>query len=97
VNTVAGPGTAWGPDFVPVTGSDIPWTNVPHVPVANAAWIPIGATSPVNVTPAEQAAIMSGIAARAADLNVKQNIKIGEVNALTTVTAVINYDVTTGW
>jgi hypothetical protein len=77
--------------------SAIPWTNVAHVSPANAAWIPVGATAPVNVTPAEQAAIMAGIAARTADLNVKKNTKIGQVNALTDIDAVIAYDVTTGW
>lgn len=77
--------------------SGLAWTNVANVPASNQQWIPIGATAPVNVTPAEQAAIMSGIAARTNDLNVKRNKKIGEVNALTTVTAVIAYDVTVGW
>ena len=80
-----------------VSGGPIPWTNLGHVTVANAQWIPVGSTVPVNVTPTEQAAIMNGIAARTNDLNIKRNIKIGEVNALTTLSAVIAYDVTTGW
>jgi hypothetical protein len=77
--------------------SAIPWTNQGHVPVATANWIPVGATAPVPVTPAEQAAILAGISARAADLNVKRNVKIGEVNALTDIDDVIDYDVTVGW
>lgn len=81
----------------PVSGGPVPWTNITHVPVANASWIPVGATAPVNVTPAEQAAIMSGIAARTTDLNAKKNTKLGQVAALTTIDAVIDYDVTTGW
>lgn len=79
------------------SGGPIPWTNLGHVTVANAQWIPVGSTVPVNVTPTEQAAIMNGIAARTNDLNIKRNIKIGQVNALTTLSAVIAYDVTTGW
>jgi hypothetical protein len=77
--------------------SAAPYTPIPAVSVANAQWIPIGATAPVTVTPAEQAAILNGITARTNDLNAKKNIKIGEVNALTTVDAVIAYDVTSGW
>ena len=75
----------------------IDWPTIANVPTSNQQWIPIGATAPVNVTPAEQAAIMSGIAARTNDLNLKRNTKIGEINTLTTVQAVIDYDVTTGW
>jgi hypothetical protein len=73
------------------------WSTIASVAASNQQWIPIGATAPVNVTPAEQAAIMSGIAARTNDLNLKRNTKIAEVNALTTVDDVIAYDVTTGW
>lgn len=73
------------------------WTDQADVPTSNVQWIPIGSSTPVNVTPAEQAAILSGIAARTNDLNVKKNKKIAEVNALTTISAVINYNVTTGW
>ena len=75
----------------------VPYVDVPPVSVANAQWIPIGATTPVTVTPAEQAGIMNGIAARTNALSVKKNIKIGEVNVMTTLDDVINYDVTTGW
>jgi hypothetical protein len=86
--------------WYPIAGSavtPVPWTTLPNVAVANANWIPVGATAPVNVTPAEQAAIMSGIAARTAALNVTKNTKIGQVNALTDIDAVIAYNVTTGW
>ena len=75
----------------------ISWTDQGHVPVATAEWIPIGATEPVPVTPAEQAAILAGISARAADLNVTRNVKIGEVNALDEIDDVIAYDVTADW
>ena len=75
----------------------IPWTSIGHVPVAIAEWIPIGATAPVPVTPDEQAAILSGIAARANDLNVKKNAKIAAITALTDIDDVIDYDVTAGW
>lgn len=76
---------------------NLAWTAIANVPTSSQQWIPIGATAPVNVTPAEQAAIMSGIAARTNDLNVKRNTKVVQVNALTTIAAVIAYDVTTGW
>ncbi len=77
--------------------SNISWSNIPPVTTSNVQWIPIGATAPVNVTPPEQAGILNGIAARTNDLNVKKNIKIGQVRALTTIPAVITYDVTSGW
>jgi hypothetical protein len=60
-------------------------------------WIPIGGATPVAVTPAEQTAILNGIAARTNTLAGKKNTKIAQVNALTTISAVIAYDVTTGW
>ena len=75
----------------------VPWSNLAPVPISNTVWIPIGGTAPVNVTPAEAAAIMQGIAARTNDLNVKKNTKVGQVNALTDIDDVIDYDVTTGW
>jgi hypothetical protein len=75
----------------------VPWTALPNVTTSNVQWIPIGGSAPVNVTPAEQTAIMNGIAARTNALNVVRNAKIAEVNALTIVDAVINYDVLAGW
>jgi hypothetical protein len=79
------------------SASPAPYTPISPVSVANAQWIPIGATAPVTVTPAEQAGIMNGITARTNALNVKKNIKIGEVNVMTIIQDVIDYDVTTGW
>ena len=74
------------------------WTAITNVQTGgNVQWIPIGATAPVTVTPTEQTGILNGIAARTNDLNAKRNVKIAAVNALTTVPAVIAYDVTTGW
>ena len=40
---------------------------------------------------------MNGIAARTNDLQRQENTRSRQVNALTTVPAVIAYDVTTGW
>ena len=80
-----------------ITVAGVPWTPLVNVPLSNSGWIPVGGTVPVTVTPAEAAAIMQGIAARSNDLSIKKNTKIGEVNALTTVAAVIAYDVTAGW
>lgn len=101
ISSIGGVGTSFlgiTADFIPVVyAGNVPWTPLPNVPTSNVTWIPIGSTVPVNVTPAEQAAIMSGITARSNDLLVKKNIKVGEVKALTTIPAVIAYDVTTGW
>jgi hypothetical protein len=74
-----------------------PWTNLSPVATSNVQWIPVGGTAPVTVTPAEQAAILNGIAVRSADLNTKKNTKTNAVNACTTIGQVIAYDVTTGW
>lgn len=86
-------------DFVPngVNAGSVSWSNIPPVMVSNTQWIPIGATAPVTVTPAEQSGIMNGIAARTNALNIKKNIKIGEINIMTDIQDVIGYDVTTGW
>jgi len=78
-------------------GGGISWTPITNVSPANAQWIPIGSTTPVNVTPDEQTAILKGIADRTNDLFVIKNQKIGEVNALTTVYDVIAYDVLADW
>jgi hypothetical protein len=75
----------------------VPWTALPNVTTNNVQWIPVGASAPVTVTPAEQTAIMNGIAARTNDLNAKKNLKVSQVNVLTTIPAVIAYNVTTGW
>jgi hypothetical protein len=75
----------------------VPWTALPNVATSNVVWIPVGSSAPVTVTPAEQAAILSGIAARTNDLNTKKNTKTTAVYGLTDIDDVINYDVTTGW
>jgi len=80
-----------------ISVTPVSWTPLTNVPVSSTMWIPLGGTEPVPVTPAEAAAIMAGIAARSNDLNIKKNIKIGEVNAMTEIQDVIDYDVTTGW
>jgi len=87
------------PGYISATGipSYISWTPITPVSTSNAQWIPIGGTTPVTVTPAEQQAIMSGIAARTNQLNLVKNSKSAEVAAMTNVYDVINYDVTTGW
>lgn len=77
--------------------SAISWTNIGGVVPANAQWIPIGSTVPVNVTPDEQTAILKGIAERTNELFIVKNQKISEVNALTTIDDVIAYDVLADW
>jgi hypothetical protein len=77
--------------------TDVSWTPVASAAGSNQSWLPVGATSPVNVTPAEQAAIMQGIASRTTTLTTVKNTKTNAVNALMTISAVIAYDVTAGW
>jgi hypothetical protein len=83
-------------DIAHVTISTPTWTPMPG-PTTGLQWIPIGGTTPVPVTPAEETAILSGIAARTNTLAGKKNTKVAEVKALTAIPDVIDYDVTTGW
>jgi hypothetical protein len=64
---------------------------------ATIQWLPSGATVAVSLARAEVNGMMSGMAARRLGLHTTQNIKINEINNLTTVDATINYDVTAGW
>jgi hypothetical protein len=77
--------------------SSLPLAHLPAVSGANTQWIPIGSSTPVNVTPSEQAAILQGIAARTNQLNLIKNQKTTEVSALTDIDDVIDYDVTDDW
>ena len=75
-----------------------PITPGSAVPSGNAIpWMPLGATSTVNLTMAEMIGLMSGIATRRKTLQTTRNSKTAAVNALTTIAAVIAYDVTAGW
>ena len=80
-----------------------PFTTFPHqgitadpaIPPIN--WTPLGATATVVLSATEMGTLMNGIAQRRASLlNVCQTKK-NAVNALTTLAAVIAYDVTAGW
>jgi hypothetical protein len=75
----------------------VSWPSIPNAAGSNQSWVPVGSTTAVNVTPTEQTAIMQGIATRTKNLTTAKNTKTNEVNALTTIGAVIAYDVTTGW
>jgi hypothetical protein len=78
-------------------GAGVPWSPINNVTQTNISWIPVGHSTPVPVTPAEGAAIMTGIAARTNSLQAAKVSKQAEVNALTTIAAVIAYDVLAGW
>jgi hypothetical protein len=78
-------------------GAGVPWSPVANVTTANVSWIPVGHSTPVPVTPAEAAAIMTGIAARTNSLQTVKVSKQAEVNALTTIASVIAYDVLAHW
>jgi hypothetical protein len=75
----------------PIDGS----TVVP--PDESIQWHPIGQATPVTLTVTEMTGLMAGIAARRTNLLTTKNNKIAAVNALTSITAVIAYDATTGW
>jgi hypothetical protein len=64
---------------------------------ATIQFMPIEGTAPVNVTVTEMGSIMSGIETRRNNLMTTQRTKKNAVNALTTIAAVIAYDVTAGW
>jgi len=87
--------TSISADFVSISPPS--YAALPPVGSTNVQWIPIGSSTPVNVTPAEQAAILQGIASRTNALNQVKYTKTAEVTALTTIDSVIDYDVTTGW
>jgi hypothetical protein len=76
-------------------GMIVSWGNV--VVTTGMQWIPIGASAPVAVTSTEQTAILNGIAVRTNTLAGTKNTKVAQVEALTVIADVINYDVTAGW
>jgi len=73
------------------------WNNLQPFTPSSTQWIPYGSNDPVPVTPAEQNAILTGIAARSTVLYGTKNTKVNEVKALTTIDEVIAYDVLAGW
>lgn len=76
--------TPIAPGSIVPAGSTIPWT-------------PIGQNAPVNLTMAEMSTLMNNLATRRQTLLNTRNTKTNAVNALTTIDAVIAYDVTAGW
>lgn len=86
---------AFAIDSISLSGTSYP--PLDHVSSTNVQWIPYGSSVPVTVTPSEANAIIQGIVARTNQLNLIKNGKIAEVNALTTIQAVIDYDVLAGW
>lgn len=61
------------------------------------AFTPVGQTAPVSLSTAEVGGILGGIMSRGTSLQATAVTKTAEVNALTNLTNVIFYDVTTGW
>jgi hypothetical protein len=59
--------------------------------------VPFGGTATVSVTTTEQTTINNGISGQVKNLTTTKNSKVAAVNALTTVAAVVAYDVTAGW
>jgi hypothetical protein len=61
------------------------------------SWTPLGQTEPVDLTITEMVELMEDIAFRQQFLTGKRATKLAEIAALTTVTQVIQYDVTADW
>jgi hypothetical protein len=61
------------------------------------SFTPVGQGTPVALTVFDMSDIMAGIMSRRASLETTKFNKTAEVNALTSISAVIAYDVTTGW
>jgi phage gp45-like len=79
----------------PITASPIAPGSGPGA--ATVQWTPIGQANPVTVTVTEMSDIMSGIHSRRLALTTTKFNKTAAVNALSTIAAVIAYNVTTGW
>jgi hypothetical protein len=81
-------------DFVPVTTTALTADNPG---VASIQWIPLGQGTAVTMSVTEMSEIMSGIHNRRLSLTTTKFNKIEAINALTEISDVIAYDVTTGW
>jgi hypothetical protein len=63
----------------------------------NVAWPPLNATVPVTLSMTSFRTLLSNIQARRAALQIARLTKTSAVNLMTTIGAVIAYDVTAGW
>jgi hypothetical protein len=81
-------------NFVPVTTTALTADNPG---LASIQWIPFGQGTSVTVSVTEMSEIMSGIHNRRLSLTTTKFNKIEAINALTEISDVIAYDVTTGW
>jgi hypothetical protein len=80
------------PTFVSVShASATPDPSLPPI-----QWTPIGHAA-VNLTATEMAGLSGGISTRRVNLHNTRVSKTNDVNALTTIAAVIAYDATAGW
>jgi hypothetical protein len=105
IGTIGGvtenPISALSPVFAAVPAH--PFQTFPHQGVspdpalASINWTPLGSASTVTLSATEMSGLMSGISQRRASLLNVCTTKKNQVNALTTLAAVIAYDVTSGW
>lgn len=65
--------------------------------LANIAWHPLNATAPVALSFQQFVDLMTAIVNRRTTLRTTGNTKKAQINALTTIPAVIAYNVTSGW
>lgn len=97
ISTVAAPGLNADMALAPITFT-APASPAGANPVSgNLVLIPIGSVNPVVLTLAEFMNLMQGIATRRSNLLTTRGNKLAQVNALTTISAVIAYDATAGW
>jgi hypothetical protein len=64
---------------------------------ATVPWTPLDQATPINLTMGQMSSLMTGIAGRQQNLNGVRTSKTNAVNAMTKITDVIAYNVTTGW
>jgi hypothetical protein len=94
VTSVGGGGVNAQPTYVPIPAGQIGYqtTTGPSV-----SWTPLNATAPVSLSMTSMRTLISNIQTRRGSLQSTRLTKTNAINLLTTVAAVIAYDVTTGW
>lgn len=63
----------------------------------NVSWPPLNATTPVTLSMTSMRTLLSNIQSRRAALQIARLTKTNTINLMTTIGAVITYDVTAGW
>lgn len=94
----ATPPYASDPPLVPPTLGTVTFPNaLTALTPPTLQLVPVGGTSALTVTANDIQLITAAIAAQRADVTTKLNTKQAAVNALSSFSAVLAYDATTGW